>query len=52
VALFAGTRLGLVRFAAADFATLRALLRLADRGFARFGFDPFLRLAMIAPCSG
>jgi len=57
-AFFTGARFGLawatIRFAA--FATLRALLRLAEfalRGFARLcTFDPFLRLAMIAPWSG
>jgi hypothetical protein len=52
-AFFTGARLGLatVRFAA--FATLRALLRLAElalRSLARLcTFDPFLRLAMIVP---
>jgi hypothetical protein len=49
---FSGARLSLARFAATDFATLRGLLRLAElprRSFARFGFDAFLRLAMIAP---
>jgi hypothetical protein len=57
---FAVARLGLavatvgfVAFALAGFATLRALLRLAElplRSFPRFcAFDPFLRLAMIAP---
>jgi hypothetical protein len=57
-AFFTGARLGLaliaVRFAA--FATLRALPRLAElalRSLARpCTFDPFLRLAMIAPRSG
>ena len=48
-----GLALAIVRFAAADFATLRGLPRLAEfplRSFARFGsFDPFLRLAMINP---
>ena len=57
-AFFTGAGLGLalatVRFVAfADFATLRALPRLAEfplRSFARFcTFDAFLRLAMIAP---
>ena len=54
-AFFTGARLGLAlataRFAA--FATLRALLRLAEfalRSLARLCvFDPFLRLAMIFP---
>jgi hypothetical protein len=45
-----------VRFVVADFASLRALPRLAKfpfRGFARFcTFDPFLRLAMIVPRCG
>jgi len=59
---FTAARLGLVAtvgfvaFAFADFATLRALPRLAElplRSFARFcTFDPFLRLAMIVPPSG
>jgi hypothetical protein len=45
--------LGLARFASADFfAALRGFLSLPEfprRSFARFGFDAFLRLAMIAP---
>jgi hypothetical protein len=57
-AFFAGACLGLalatVRFAA--FATLRALARLAEFPLCNFArlctFDPFLRLAMIVPCSG
>ena len=60
---FTVARLGLalatfrfVAFALADFATLRALPRLAEfplRSFARFcTFDRFLRLAMIAPLVG
>lgn len=57
-AFFTAARLGLglatVRFVAfADFATLAALPRLAEfplRSLARFcTFDPFFRLAMIAP---
>jgi hypothetical protein len=61
-AFFTGARLGLalatIRFAfpRADLTALRALLRLAElrpRSLARiFNFDPFLRLAMIAPRSG
>lgn len=61
-AFFTDARLGLalatVRFAfpRADLTTLRALPRLAEfrlRSLARVcTFDPFLRLAMIAPCSG
>jgi len=59
-AFFTGARLGLVlgtvRFAfpRADLTTLRALAPLAEfrlRSLARVcAFDPFLRLAMIAPC--
>jgi hypothetical protein len=59
---FTGARLGLAlatirfTFPRADLTALRALLRLAElrpRSLARiFGFDPFLRLAMIAPRSG
>jgi hypothetical protein len=61
-AFFTGARLGLAlatirfTFPRADLTALRALLRLAElrpRSLARiFGFDPFLRLAMIAPRSG
>jgi len=54
---FTVARLGLAlatgRFAAADFAILRGLLRLAEfplRSFACFGsFDCFLRFGMIGP---
>jgi hypothetical protein len=45
----------LARFAAAAFAALRGLPRFAEfplRSLTRFGFDAFLRLAMIAPLIG
>ena len=52
---FTDARLDLVTVRFAVLATLRALLRLAEalRSLARpCTFDPFLRLAMIAPWSG